>query len=284
MLIAQITDIHVGFDRGNPDEYNMERLEAVLGRLSALPMIPDVLLMTGDLAEFGDPASYERLAETVAGCPFPVLPMVGNHDQRDALLASFPDTPRNDGFLQYAIEGEDLRVILLDTLGEGRHGGAFCEARANWLGSELSAHRNMPTIIAMHHPPFESGLAWLDCNPRQPWIARFAETIEGHDQVQAIISGHLHRNIHCLWNGVPVVVCASTAPLVALDLRPVDPAAPDGRAMVTDEFPAFALHLWQGNQLVSHFESVDDHSVLARFDDALQDVVQLIDNERRPTG
>jgi hypothetical protein len=33
LLIAQITDIHIGFDRGNPDELNMQRLKAVLHRL-----------------------------------------------------------------------------------------------------------------------------------------------------------------------------------------------------------------------------------------------------------
>lgn len=284
MLIAQITDIHVGFDQGNPDEYNMERLEAVVRRLIDAPNKPDCLLMTGDLTEFGDVESYERLAATVGVCPFPVWPMVGNHDLRETLLEAFPGTPSHDGFIQYAIDGESVRLILLDTFEPGRHGGGFCETRAAWLQSELAAHPDRPTIIAMHHPPFESGISWLDGNAREAWMARFAESIAGHSQVRAIISGHLHRNIHTLWNGVSLTVCASTAPLVALDLRPVDPAVPDYRAMITDEYPVYALHRWDGERLISHFEAVDDHRVFARFDNSLQEVVKLIDDERRGMG
>ncbi|MDG2005110.1 MAG: phosphodiesterase [Novosphingobium sp.] len=284
MLIAQITDVHIGFDQGNPDEYNMERLEAVIQRLVDAPNAPDALVMTGDLTEFGDAPSYKRLAEAVDICPFPVWPMVGNHDDRDAMLAAFPDTPSNESFIQFAIEAEDARVLLLDTLEPGRHGGAFCEARAAWLQSELAAHPNTPTIIAMHHPPFESGISWLDGNANEPWMKRFADSIAGHGQVQAILSGHLHRNIHALWNGVPLTVCASTAPLVALDLRPINPKKPDKRAMITDEYPVYALHHWDGERLISHFEAVDDHRVFARFDKSLQEIVKHIDEERRGLG
>lgn len=281
MLIAQITDIHIGFDQGNPDEYNMERLRAVLARLIDSPNRPDMLIMTGDLVEFGDAQSYARLAEAVSICPFPVHAMVGNHDFREELLDAFPGTPSHDGFIQYAIDRDGLRLLLLDTFEPGRHGGAYCEARAAWLKAELAAHPDVPTLIAMHHPPFVSGIAWLDSDEREPWMARFADAIAGFGQVRAIVSGHLHRNIHTLWNGLSLTVCASTAPLVALDLRPIDPHAPDNRAMITDEPPVYALHRWDGARLVSHFESVDDHRVFARFDDSLSDIVQLIDDERR---
>ena len=284
LLIAQITDVHVGFDQGNPEEYNMERLGAVLQRICELPMAPDCLLLTGDLTEFGDGESYERLAEAVRICPFPVWPMVGNHDRREALLAAFPATPVQDGFVHYTIEGDGVRIVLLDTLEPGRHGGAFCEARAAWLGSELALHPDTPTIIAMHHPPFESGIGWLDGNATESWIGRFAECIAGHGQIRSIISGHLHRNIHTLWNGVSLTVCASTAPLVALDLRPVDPDVPDGRAMITDEYPGYALHFWNGRHCVSHFEAVDDHRVFASYDGSLQEIVKLIDDERTGNG
>ena len=66
MLIAQITDIHIGFDKGNPDEHNMVRLRAVLGHLVNGPNRPDLLLLSGDLTEDGAPADYARLAEAVA--------------------------------------------------------------------------------------------------------------------------------------------------------------------------------------------------------------------------
>lgn len=280
MLIAQITDTHIGFDRDNPDEYNMRRLKAVLQRLVEGPNHPDLLLLTGDLTEFGDAESYARLAEAVSICPFPVRAMVGNHDERAPLLAAFPETPEERGFVHYPLEYDGFRLLVLDTLEPGRHGGAFCKARAAWLKAQLAARPDTPTIIAMHHPPFESGIAWLDSDARESWIARFAQTIAGQAQVQAIISGHLHRTIHTLWNGVTVNVCSSSAPAVGLDLRPIDSARPDGRAMIVDELPVYALHYWDGERLISHSEGVGALDTLARYDDKLQQIVKMIEIER----
>lgn len=280
MLIAQITDTHIGFDRDNPDEYNMHRLAAVLQRLADGPNQPDLLLLTGDLTEFGDPESYVRLAEAVSICRFPVWAMVGNHDEREPLLSGFPQTPMADGFVQYALEFDDLRLLVLDTLESGRHGGAFCEARAAWLAARLAERPDTPTVIAMHHPPFESGIPWLDSDNREDWIVRFAATVAGHGQVQAILSGHLHRTINTLWNGVQLTVCASTAPTVGLDLRPIDSNRPDGRAMIVDELPGYALHHWDGVRLISHFETVGALRTLARYDESMQPLVRAIEDER----
>lgn len=179
MLVAQITDLHIGFERGNPDEANMQRLRAVIDRLVHGPNRPDLLLMTGDLTEHGDAESYRRLAEAVSSCPFPVHVLTGNHDAREPLLAAFPGTGSTDGFVQYVIAGDGLRVIVLDTLEVGRHGGAFCERRAAWLSARLDEDRETPTLIAMHHPPFETGIAWLDGGEEQPWMRRFAAATWG---------------------------------------------------------------------------------------------------------
>ena len=279
MLIAQISDIHIGFERGNPDEQNMQRLRAVLARIGASPNRPDALLLTGDLTERGDAKSYARLAAAVAECPCPVWPMVGNHDAREPLLSAFPHTPSADGFVHYALEFGNVRLIVLDTLEPGRHGGAFCEARAAWLSAELAAHPERPTLIAMHHPPFESGIDWIDTDEDQPWIGRFAQAIAGHRQVVGIITGHLHRTIVTGWNGVALTVCPSTAPAVTLDFTPIDPQAPDGRPMIAEELPAYALHKWDGRRLVTHFEAAGENRVLARWDEGW-DVVRKIAAEK----
>ena len=51
MLIAQITDIHLGFDPDNPAEYNRKRLDEVLDVLIDGPNRPDLLLATGDVTD-----------------------------------------------------------------------------------------------------------------------------------------------------------------------------------------------------------------------------------------
>ena len=238
MLIGQLTDIHIGFDKGNPEEHNMIRLRAALDKLVNGPNRPDLLLLTGDLTEDGNPADYARLAEAVSICPFPVWPMVGNHDLREAVRAAFPQCPPSaDGFLHYVLDHGTLRLVVLDTLELGRHGGGFCQVRARWLTDTLAAAPDKPTLIALHHPPFTAGIPWMDTDAREPWVARLAATLKGHGQVKGLIAGHLHRTILSHWEDLPVLVCPSTAPAVGLDLTPIDADVPDNRVLITDEPP-----------------------------------------------
>lgn len=254
MLIAQITDLHVGFSGDRPDEPNLLRLQRIVDALSAMATPPDLLIATGDLTEHGDEASYRRLIETLAPLPFPVHYALGNHDRRDNFLAAFPEAPVADGFVQYAIDAGPLRCLVLDTLDEQRHGGAFCAVRAAWLTDRLAEQTDRPTLIILHHPPAEVGIAWMDPDPDEPWIARLAAAIAGCDQIFGILAGHVHRPITLPWQGHALTICPSSAPEVGLDLTPADPANPeDGRLQILAGEPGFAIHRWTGARLVTHF-------------------------------
>jgi len=280
MLIAQITDIHLGFEPDNPSEFNRKRLDQVLRYLIDGPNRPDLLLATGDLVDRGDEASYRRLANALSVCPFPVHFCMGNHDDRANFSAQFPNIPVDDGFVQYVVPLDGLRLVVVDTLDPGRHGGAFCEARVAWLKARLEEDRNTPTIIIMHHPPIEVGIEWMNTHPDEPWVTRFSDAIAGHPQVQALICGHLHRAIVAPWQGATVTICPSTAPQVALNLTPIDPDTPDNRPMIIADPPAFALHRWTKNGLVSHFDTADEHVTLAKYDETLQPLVRSLIAER----
>jgi len=280
VLIAQITDIHLGFEPDDPSEFNARRLNRVLRQLCDGPNRPDLLLVTGDLTDRGDVDSYRRLANALSQCPFPIYLSVGNHDDRGNFSRHFPETPVEDGFVQYVTMLDGLRLITLDTLEPGRHGGAFCERRARWLAARLAEDSTTPTIIVMHHPPVEAGIDWMNTHPNEPWVQRFAATIAGHHQIRAIICGHLHRAVASAWQGWPIAVCAATAPQLALDLRPIDPEAPDKRAMVIADAPAYALHRWLDDTLVSHFDTASEHVMLAKFDARMQPLVRALIAER----
>lgn len=282
MLIAQMTDIHIGFEPdARPEELNRQRFRATLDRLLKQPNTPDMLVVTGDLTDRGDRDSFEKTAELLAECPFPVHVLVGNHDDRAELARAFPQTPFDEGFLHSAIELEGLLVVLLDTLEPGRHGGAFCKKRRDWLRATLAAHRGTPTLIFMHHPPVVSGIAWMDPDPDDPWISNFAAAIEGQDQVRAIHCGHLHRPLLTNFHGVPLGVTPSVAPLVAMDLRPISSAKADQRPLITTEPPGYALHRWDGENLVTHYEKVSDWDVLAYYGPHLQPMIREMESERK---
>jgi 3',5'-cyclic AMP phosphodiesterase CpdA len=94
LLIAQITDIHLGFDAGNPLEMNRTRLDSVLREIAAAKPTPDIIIASGDLTEAGAVEDYRTLRELFDACPVPVLPMMGNHDLRETFRQVFPEVPR----------------------------------------------------------------------------------------------------------------------------------------------------------------------------------------------
>ncbi|MFN3989607.1 MAG: phosphodiesterase [Erythrobacter sp.] len=282
LLIAQLTDIHVGFAPDEqPEELNLTRFRAVLQRLFDGPNAPDLLVLSGDITDHGDAESFAKTAALLEDCPCPILPMVGNHDTREGLLGAFPQVvPADGGFLHYVAEAAGLRIICLDTLEDGRHGGAFCEARAAWLSARLAEAPDTPTLIFMHHPPIVAGIDWMDPAPDEPWIVRLRQVLTGQTQVQAVHCGHLHRPITTQFAGIPLGVTPSVAPLVAMDLNAIDQERPDDRELITTEPPTYALHRWDGEQVVSHFERVGDWQVLARFTPGLQAMIRSMFAER----
>ncbi|HEV2747996.1 MAG TPA: phosphodiesterase [Allosphingosinicella sp.] len=282
MLIAQITDVHLGFEPNNPAEFNRKRLDRTLRMLCTMKPQPDLLLITGDLADTGDDGvSYRRLRSAVGGCPFPVHLCLGNHDTRASFGSYFPDVPVADGFVQYAIEEFPVRLLVLDTLEEGRHGGNFCEVRAAWLSARLAEAPERPTILVLHHPPIETGLSWMTERPDAEWVQRLREIVVAHPNIVAMLSGHLHRGVMTRWAGTALIVCPSTAPQVALDLGEIDPERPDGRPMIVADPPGYAVHYWNGEGLITHFDTADEHTVLARYEPALQPLVRMLFAEKR---
>lgn len=283
VLIAQMTDIHVGFAPDDqPEELNLIRFRATLARLLEGPNRPDILVLSGDITDHGDAESFAKTAELLADCPCPILPLVGNHDSRAGLLGAFPHVvPADGGFLHYVVDVPlGLRIICLDTLEDGRHGGAFCDVRAAWLAARLAEAPDTPTLIFMHHPPVVAGIDWMDPVADEPWMLRLREVLTGQSQVQAIHCGHLHRQIVTQFAGIPLGVTPSVAPLVAMDLSPIDKDVPDDRELITTEPPTYALHRWDGETLVSHYERVGDWQVLARFHAGLQPMIEGMFAER----
>lgn len=282
ILIAQVTDIHLGFDRGNPYELNVRRLNMVIDQLTALTPKPDLLIVSGDLVEHGDDAhAYDHVHALLGRWDGPMLLCVGNHDGRDAFAAEFPQVPRMaGGFVQYVSEHKGLRVIVLDTLDEGRHGGTFCEERASWLAERLAEAPEAPTLLVLHHPPLDTGIPWMSALPHEGWVERLRGAIAPHANIVGMLCGHVHRAITATFAGKHLVVAPSTAPQVALDMDHVDPQHPDGRALIIADAPGFALHQWDGERLLTHFEIAGPRNVLASYNTNLQPMMREFLRER----
>ena len=179
------------------------RLDAVLAELAAMEPRPDLLLATGDLVDRGDRRQLPPSARPLRAAAVPgVLAGRQSRHPRQLRRSVSRDAGTTDGFFQYVVETRTLRLVVLDTLEEGRHGGAFCERRAAWLTARLDEEIGRPTLIVQHHPPIEVGIPWMNTNPAEPWVARLAACLEGRANVVGLICGHIHRAITTQWHGL----------------------------------------------------------------------------------
>ena len=259
MLLAQISDLHVRPDgqlyKGVVDSNRM--LQDAIAHLHGLDPRPDLVLITGDLVDEGDPAEYAALRALLARCELPYLLIPGNHDSRDALRDAFSGhdyLPARGAPMNYVIDEHPVRIVAFDTTVPGEHHGDVDASSLAWLAGTLDDGRGRPTVIIMHHPPFACGIPYLDkymCRG----APRLAETVARFDNIERVLCGHVHRPMQLRWAGTIVCACPSTATQIALRLRP--DAAPASYC----EPPACLLHWWQpGTAMITHT------SYIGRFD------------------
>jgi len=229
-LIAQLSDPHIRLD----DEATHHALSAAVDRVLALRPQPDAVLLTGDVANDGDPAEHTLAAELMARLTMPIHIVAGNHD----LLAERT---------QFAVEAGGLRIVGCDTSVHGRDDGSL---DVDWLEQRLAEETATPTIIAMHHPPLDIGLPWLDeiGLPRADRDA-LAALLRRSPQVKRVVAGHVHRALSATLGGVGVVTCASTNIQAALDFESREMA-------LSSEPPSFLVHALLGDEVVTHVQPI----------------------------
>ena len=194
MKIIQVTDTHLippgellyGLDPA-------EQLRRAIADICARHADADLLVITGDLCNDGDPRAYALLREILAPVAFPVRLMLGNHDRRPEFRAAFPDQSRDDaGFVQSFIDTPFGRLLFLDSHEAGIIGGRYCPARLAWLDDALAGAGAHPVTVFIHHPPVPDGLAHfrhIGLHDAAPLAERLRRHAGG---VRHIVFGHLH--------------------------------------------------------------------------------------------
>lgn len=260
MLIAQITDTHI-VPPGTRAYQNQVDTNAMLAkaidRLNALQPRPDCVIVTGDLADHGTPDEYAELVRQLDRLALPFYLVIGNHDDRATMLASlrYPHLEAAGPFVQYTVEHLPVRLVILDSTSDEHHMGEFCEVRRAWLDARLAEAPERPTIVALHHPPFDTGITMMDAEGAG-WAQGLVETLARYPNVERVLCGHIHRSIQTLVGGRLTSVCPSTAHQVRLDLA-FDRSVGGFFEM---EPPSFQLHLWQGGRMVTHTAPIDRYA------------------------
>jgi len=215
-VLLHLSDTHLR--AGGAPLYDRVDSEAYLARavaaIEASGVRPDAIVVTGDLADFGEDDAYERIQALVeplaARLATRVVWVMGNHDDRASFRAHLlPDeTGHPTAPVDRVDEIDGLRIVTLDTTVPGYHHGEVTPAQREWLAGVLSTPAPHGTILAMHHPPVPSVLD-LAASVELRDQRSLADVLRGTD-VRAILAGHLHYSTFATFAGIPVSVASAT--------------------------------------------------------------------------
>ena len=245
VIVAQISDLHIKA-RGTVLAHMPHvsgPLRRALATINRLVPRPDAILATGDLVELGMLDEYQKLRFLLAEAQIPVYLMPGNHDRRRVMRAVFADHEYlgGGGPIQFVIEGVLSRVVALDSSEFGHRGGYLDPERLAWLETVLRQAPNTPTLLALHHPPFRTGVAPFDA---QQFYGReqLAQIVRENPQICRIACGHVHQVFRKPWNGALGISAPSTAPTLVLH--------PNGRGIFLEP-GGFMLHYFNAEAGIS---------------------------------
>jgi 3',5'-cyclic-AMP phosphodiesterase len=216
-LLIQISDIHL--TPGGllfPGARTRDNLEACLAHLVAADLVPDVLILTGDLANAGEPECYQDLAELMdratGALGGEVVYVPGNHDDRSAFRRHLLGRDEASSPINQTHWFGGLRVVSLDSVVMGQEFGELDDETIAYLRDELATPAPDGTVLAFHHPPIPSPVKPM-AEIMLRGTERLVEAMDGSD-VRLIISGHNHHEELGALGSVPVWVSPSTAYLM----------------------------------------------------------------------
>jgi 3',5'-cyclic-AMP phosphodiesterase len=263
MLIAQISDLHF-LPRGTLAFGRVDVagcLERAIDHLNALAPAADAVLITGDLTSDGDAAVWAELTGVLGRLEAPIYQVPGNHDDRELMRAAFADRGLFPaaGPLCFDVDLGPVRLIGLDSLIAGDPAGRLGPEQLAWLDARLVKAPEKPALVALHHPPFRTGIDHMDAMMLADGDA-LAAVIARHPQVERVLCGHVHRSVQCRFAGALAQIAPGTAHAVRLTL-----AGEPSRWVM--EPPGVLLHEWRdGRGLVSHLDFIGEFEV-GRFSD-----------------
>jgi 3',5'-cyclic-AMP phosphodiesterase len=258
MLIAHLSDTHL--KAGPLGALPAAGLDLALGRLLALEPRPDCVVITGDLADGGNPSEYADLHTILDRCPIPVHLTTGNHDVPAALVNEFAGTRylADAKTTRYTVEYPAATIIVADSHIPGSPAGFLGPDQLEWIDAVLAGRPDVPAFVALHHPPLPVGIPFLD-GMRLNDGPGLGAVLARHGNVARVLGGHLHRTVSATFAGTLLTVAPSMYRQFGLRLH--DDAPPG----YLNEPTGFLLHVVDGLDCVTHSMSVSHAGATLAF-------------------
>jgi Icc protein len=146
MLIAQLSDIHVGGAR-----FQEELLRTAIAEINAAR--PDLVVVAGDLTDEGYPDQYPLARDelsALAGAE--VVRVPGNHDARNVGYIHFEDTfGGRDSRQRMNCGGLDIAVVAVDSTKPDLDEGEIGREHYGWIEEGLAGEADLRVFVCHHH-------------------------------------------------------------------------------------------------------------------------------------
>lgn len=212
----------------------------------------DFVVVSGDMTDDGDPASFQRFETLFGTIGLPVFMVPGNHDG-PAGYYRYRDTSKQFAawdITKRVVTLSGLRLIGIDTCIEGETTGQIDADTLHLVQQEIVQHGSNPLIIVMHHPLISPGMRDFDAVARLDGSDEMLEILCLSGAPQIILAGHVHRpyvanrhGVTCYVTGSPTGAHTSDLPFGDSPIRfeglqdfyHVHEIDPEGRHVVTPQ-------------------------------------------------
>lgn len=199
LRIAAMADLHVS------EEENAPHREL----FAEISKIADILVLAGDLTDFGKPREAVILAEELRSCSIPVVAVLGNHNYECGQIDEVKEIMRGAGV--HVLDGSTFEYQGVGFVGVKGFAGGFGRRMLGAFGEQAykafvaesvsealrleNAMRTVPNdrvLVVLHSAPVADT---IDGEPLEiyPFLgsSRLGETIDRF-KVSAIVHGHAH--------------------------------------------------------------------------------------------
>ena len=278
--IAHLSDTHyLGGRRALYGKVDTDRpLVRALEQLERSGTNPSAIVITGDLADLGEPDAYVRLRDELEPVAermgSKIIWVMGNHDERGPFSSILFGGDSDDATPQdriYDVDG--LRIVALDSSVPGYHHGELTDDQLSWLEEVLAIPAAHGTLLALHHPPLPSPIeimAIIELQQQQ----KLADVIRGTD-VRGILAGHLHYSTNGTFAGIPVSVASATC-------YTIDTSAPQDTLLGVDGGQSINLVNVYVDTVTHSIVPIGDFTQVAGFSGVfLEKLASMTPDERR---
>jgi Icc-related predicted phosphoesterase len=204
LTVAAIGDLHVTEDSVAP----YREVFAEISRTA------DVLVLCGDLTNFGKTSEAEILAEDIRTCDIPVLGVLGNHDYECGQPETVAKILHEAGMTVLDEQAVEVKGVgfagvkgFVGGFGRGElapFGEPIIKAfvdeamnEARKLENGLRTLRTERSVAVLHYSPI---VETLEGEPLEIFqylgSARLADAIDRFDNVKAVVHGHAHHGTY----------------------------------------------------------------------------------------